>query len=374
MMRETYKGKRILITGHTGFKGSWLCTWLIQLGAEVYGYALDPPTRPSLFDVLKLRNYVHDYRGDIRDAKQVEDCVETAKPDIIFHLAAQPIVRQSYEKPIETYETNVIGTANVLETARSRRSRCAVVVVTTDKVYKNQEWEYGYREIDLLGGHDPYSASKACAELIVHSYYSSYFKEAGHLSLATARAGNVMGGGDWAVDRLVPDCFRAMAKGQSVVIRNPKSIRPWQHVLDPLSGYLELGARLWNETAPTRSSVKNVCGQAFNFGPAAESNKTVREVLQELGRSVELKWEEQEPIQPLHEAGILQLSIDKARKTLGWWPVIDFELAIKMTVEWYKNYYHPTDTTGPQYSLELTKRQIAFYEESLQAHETKLSV
>ena len=321
-----YRGRRVLVTGHTGFKGSWLCLWLRALGAEVTGLALDPPSEPSHWGLLKLP--ITDHRIDIRDEAAVRRVFAAERPEIVFHLAAQPLVRRSYREPVTTWATNVMGTAHVLEAARHTPEVCAVVVVTTDKCYENREWPWPYRERDRLGGHDAYSASKAGAELVAASYRTALLRQPSAPLLATARGGNVIGGGDWSEDRLIPDLVRSVAAGEPLVIRSPRATRPWQHVLDCLSGYLLLGQRLLAGDA--------TCADAWNFGPDGEGNRTVEQVLQHLARTwPQLRWQLASSPQP-HEAGLLQLDSAKAKMHLGWRPVWDLEKAIHHTANWYR--------------------------------------
>ena len=321
-----FQGCKILLTGHTGFKGSWLALWLQQLGAEVIGLALPPETHPSHWDLLKLD--IEEHHVDIRDYAAVQAVISKVQPNIIFHLAAQALVRRSYADPLATWSTNVQGTAHVLEASRHVPSVRAIVVVTTDKCYENQEWLWGYRENDRLGGHDPYSASKAGAELVAASYRKSYFSSQDSLQLATARAGNVIGGGDWSEDRLIPDLVRASTRGESVEIRSPHATRPWQHVLESLSGYLLLGQRLLERRAGF--------AEAWNFGPDESGNQTVSAVLSRLTQSWgELRWHLASASQP-HEAGLLQLDSTKARTLLPWTPVWGLDEGLKQTAHWYR--------------------------------------
>lgn len=321
-----FRGRRVLLTGHTGFKGSWLALWLNELGAEVTGIALPPETAPNHWDLLGLA--IDDRRLDIRDADALQRAVCESLPEIVFHLAAQPLVRRSYRAPLETWSTNVMGTANVLEACRQTPSVRAIVVVTTDKCYENREWVWGYREIDRLGGHDPYSASKAAAELVAASYRSAFFGEDAVPLLATARAGNVIGGGDWSEDRLIPDLVRALAQGQSLEIRSPQARRPWQHVLESLSGYLLLGQKLLEGD-------KNFA-EAWNFGPEPEGNRTVAEVLSKLAHHwAALNWRTTEKPQP-HEAKLLYLDSSKAYRRLAWCPVWNLEDTLQKTADWYR--------------------------------------
>lgn len=319
-----YQDRSVLVTGHTGFKGSWLSLWLQILGAKVTGIALSPEQVPNHWGLLGLG--MPDFRADIRDFGEMERLITRTSPEIVFHLAAQPLVRRSYSRPLETWSTNVMGTANILEACRRTESVRAVVIVTTDKCYENHEWNYGYREVDRLGGHDPYSASKAATELVAVSYRKSFFDN-GPL-LATARAGNVIGGGDWSEDRLIPDLVRAAAAGKSVEIRSPSATRPWQHVLESLSGYLLLGKMLLEG--------RREFAEAWNFGPEHEGNRTVTDVLN--GMNAEwpaITWRTTEQ-QELHEATLLQLDCAKARKRLKWQPVWSFERALNATAVWYR--------------------------------------
>lgn len=323
-----YRGRRVLVTGHTGFKGSWLSLWLHALGAEVTGLALDPPSDPNHWDLLELP--ITDHRIDIRDEAAVREVFAEAKPEMVFHLAAQPLVRRSYHEPVNTWATNVMGTAHVLESIRRTSEVRAAVIVTTDKCYENQEWPWPYREIDRLGGHDPYSASKAGAELITASYRSAFLGDAGGPLVATARGGNVVGGGDWSEDRLIPDLVRSLVAGESLVIRSPRATRPWQHVLDCLSGYLLLGQRLLEGDVH--------CAEPWNFGPDQQGTRNVEEVLQALTHEwPRLDWQVATAQQP-HEAGLLQLDSTKAKLRLGWQPVWSHEEALGHTASWYREW------------------------------------
>lgn len=339
MFGGAYDGKRVLITGHTGFKGSWLTTWLLRLGARVAGYSLAPPTNPSLFRACGLIDRIDHTEADVRDGERLRETVSRWKPDFIFHLAAQPLVRDSYVMPVDTYDINVMGTVNLLDAVRRESHACSVVVVTSDKCYENREWEYGYREIDRLGGHDPYSASKAAMEIVVASYRSSYFTRDTGVRLATARAGNVIGGGNWSADRIVPDAIRALQAGTTLIVRNPDAVRPWQHVLEPLGGYLWLGARL---SAPDGESLAT----AWNFGPADSETRRVAELADAIVTAWGSgQWQPQVGADDLHEAGILRLSIDKAQASLGWRPVWDFITSVTKTVKWYRT-VRMDDTDG----------------------------
>ncbi|MCL5276199.1 MAG: CDP-glucose 4,6-dehydratase [Deltaproteobacteria bacterium] len=330
-----YKNKKVLVTGHTGFKGSWLSIWLLHLGAEVIGYALDPNTPKDNFVLTNLYQEMTDIRGDIRDIEKFNSNVDQYNPEIIFHLAAQPLVRLSYEIPRETLETNVMGTVNVLDAFRKSRSARILIIITSDKCYENKEWIWGYRENDLVGGYDPYSASKGAAELISAAYLRSFFnpgdfKKHGKV-IATVRAGNVIGGGDWTQDRIIPDCIRALEEDKPIKVRNPQSVRPWQHVLEPLNGYLLLASKIYAD--PIKYS------GAWNFGPNTDSVITVKEVVEKVIKYYRKGiWKDTSNQKELHEAKLLNLDISKAKLLLGWKPLLNIDEAIKMTVEWYKKY------------------------------------
>ena len=336
-----YVGKRVLVTGHTGFKGGWLALWLHRLGATVHGYALDPPTEPSLFEAASVgAALTSDTRADLADLARLKSVLNEAQPEIVFHLAAQPLVRASYRDPLGTLASNVMGTAHVLEAARTTGSLRALVLITTDKVYENREWTYPYREVDPLGGHDPYSASKAAAEIVAASYRASFFTgETGHPArLATARAGNVIGGGDWASDRLTPDCLNAFAKNESVRVRFPHAVRPWQHVLEPLAGYLQLAAQLFGADG-------DKFAKAWNFGPDAGGYATVGEIAETTARlwgegaQVERAPSTENP----HEAGLLRLDSTLARTELGWKPRWSLEQALAQTIAWHQAWVRGVD-------------------------------
>ena len=352
--QNAFKGKRVLITGHTGFKGSWLTAWLLELGAKVAGYALPPVGPTPLFDQLGLASRVDHECGDIRDLTTLSRRVREYAPEFVFHLAAQPLVRLAYREPVETYAVNVMGTVNVLEALRTAGRPCTVVCVTTDKCYENQEWVHSYRETDPLGGRDPYSSSKAAAEIVARAYRDSFFKsEMTGLRLATARSGNVIGGGDWAEDRIVPDCIRALQQGVAVTVRNRRATRPWQHVLEPLSGYLELAASL--QAAGPRSSLAS----AFNFGPPLSSNRTVGDLAGEILKHWPGTWIDRTDPGAPHEATLLNLSVDKAHHILGWRPIWSFEETVAQTVAWYR---HAIDC--PKTIPQFTFAQIAAYVEA----------
>lgn len=349
-----WQGRSVIVTGHTGFKGGWLTLWLHRLGARVYGYALNPSTEPSLFEVARINSVLAaDTRADLADLSQMKSAFGEAQPEVVFHLAAQPLVRESYRDPLGTLASNVMGTANVLEAARMTESVRAIVLITTDKVYENREWMYPYREVDALGGHDPYSASKAAAEIVAASYRASYFGGGRHhpACVATARAGNVIGGGDWAADRLVPDCLRAFAEGEAVRLRFPAAVRPWQHVLEPLAGYLRLAEGLLDS-----AGARLACG--WNFGPDVRGDATVGEVAEAMARywgegaRVELAPSAEHP----HEAGLLRLDSSCARNLLGWKPRWSLRQALEQTVVWHQAWRSGRDMA------EISLDQIRGYE------------
>jgi CDP-glucose 4,6-dehydratase len=329
-----YNGKTVLVTGHTGFKGSWLALWLHKMGANVIGYSLPAPTQPNHIGLLNLD--IVSVIGDIRDHEKLDQTFQTYKPDIVFHLAAQPLVRLSYQNPIETYETNVIGTLKVFEACRAHNVK-AIVNITSDKAYENREWVWGYRENDPMGGYDPYSSSKGCADLLANSYRSSYFspaeyKKTHNTLLASCRAGNVIGGGDWAQDRLMTDIMLSVSQGKNVSIRNPYATRPWQHVLEPLSGYLAIGQKLLEE--------KVQFAEAWNFGPSDEGSITVEEVVKRVKKHWDkIDYEISRDPNQLHEANLLKLDCSKAHILLNWKDVWDSETTFEKTVLWYKNFY-----------------------------------
>jgi len=360
MFGNIYKDKVVLITGHSGFKGSWLALWLKKLGAAVIGYSLNPPSIPYHFQLLGLDTIT--LTGDIRDKEKLKEAIETYKPEIVFHLAAQPIVRQSYKNPAYTFETNIMGTVNVFEVCRQSTSVRAIVNITSDKCYENKEWVFGYREIDSMGGYDPYSASKGCAELITNSYRNSFFNanDYGRLHqvlLASARAGNVIGGGDWGEDRLIPDIVKAAAKNERVTIRSPHATRPWQHVLEPLSGYMMLGQKLLEG--------RKEFAEGWNFGPGEERPVTVREAADKIKES----WNKtdyyiQEDASKLHEANMLKLDCSKAHAKLKWQNTWDFNKTLEKTADWYRNFYEnnliKSYTDLDEYFIDAEKKQIAW--------------
>jgi CDP-glucose 4,6-dehydratase len=336
-----WSGRRVLVTGDTGFKGAWLALWLTELGAEVVGLADGVPTEPSLWEAANVGAVVAHHVGDVRDAARVQAVVGAAAPEVVFHLAAQPMVRRSYAEPVETYATNVMGTVHVLDAIRRVGSVRAAVIVTTDKVYDNREWPWGYREDEPLGGHDPYSSSKGAAELVTAAYRSSFFGEEGTCAVASARAGNVIGGGDWGEDRLVPDIFRAVAAGEPVRIRNPHAIRPWQHVLNPLSGYLVLAERIWSD---------RTLAKAYNFGPSDDDVRPVGWLVEQLAVHSEID----DGPHP-HEAHWLKLDSSLARTELGWAPSWDLAQGLRATADWYRAHREGADL------LALTRAQIAAF-------------
>jgi len=322
-----WKNRSVFVTGHTGFKGGWLSLWLARLGAKVHGYALEPPTSPSFFNEVQLQGYLAASTiGDIRDLASVSKAMREAKPSVVFHLAAQPLVRASYASPVDAFATNVLGTVNVLESARRTEEVQAIVNVTTDKCYENKEWLWPYRETDGLGGYDPYSSSKACAEIATAAYRKSFLAEAG-IHIATARAGNVIGGGDWARDRLIPDFFRALDRGETLRVRSPSAVRPWQHTLEPLSGYLMLAERLISDGA--------AFAEAWNFGPDESDTKTVGWIAEYLCKKVSARWE-QIQILHSHEASLLRLDSSKAKSKLGWAPRWSLRVSLDKTVDWHQ--------------------------------------
>ena len=381
MFDNIYKNKTVLITGHTGFKGSWLAIWLKELGADVVGYSLEPPSEPNNFEATRFREKITHIHGDIRDLDRLMVTFKKYQPEFVFHLAAQPLVRLSYEEPKLTFDTNVGGTVNVFEAVRKTPSVKVLVNITSDKCYENREWVWGYRENDPMGGHDPYSASKGCAELVFNAYLKSFFsqKNSGDMTensgdmtrilqnsvscprnscqnsqigAASARAGNVIGGGDWGADRLVPDCIRALSRHQPIGIRSPHAIRPWQHVLEPLSGYLHLGAALWHD--PQKYS------GPWNFGPDDSSHLTVAAMTDRLIKYWgDGSWEDLSDPQALHEAKLLKLNCDKAHAGLNWHSVLTIDECLQMTAEWYKIFY----AAPPRDSMyEICTQQIAKYE------------
>jgi len=351
-LTEAFSGRRVLVTGHTGFKGAWICEWLLALGAEVHGFSLEPDTEPSLFDQLDLANRIHGHRiGDVRNAKVIHQTMVEVRPDFVFHLAAQPLVRYSYKNPVETFETNVTGTLNVLEALRVAARPTTCVVITTDKVYENDGAGTAFEESDSLGGHDPYSASKGAAEIVVHSYRRSFFQD-GPVRVGTARAGNVIGGGDWARDRIVPDIIRALQAGEPIPVRNPSATRPWQHVLEPLGGYLALAQAL--EKAGSSEERERL--SRFNFGPAPGGERPVRDLLEEMLKHCPGTWEDLSDATAVHEATRLDLSIARAQRELGWQPKWNFEQTVRETMLWY----NPSQIGGKSPSKQCLEQIIRY--------------
>lgn len=359
-LQAAFTGKRIWISGHTGFKGSWLAHWLIDLGASVHGYSLPAPTSPSLFEHLHLADRLSHQTADVRDAAAVRQSIREVQPDFVFHLAAQALVRASFVDPVETFATNVLGTCHVLDALRDLDKPCSAVFVTSDKCYENRETVQGYREDDPLGGYDPYSASKGAAEIAISSWRRSFFAD--HpVRIASVRAGNVIGGGDWAADRIVPDCIRALQQGEPIAVRNKTATRPWQFVLDPLAGYAWLAAVL--ARPPLRPYDLQNFTTAFNFGPNLDANRTVADLVGEVLRHWPGQWEDRSDPQAVHEAKLLGLTTAKAYHLLGWKPVWGFERAIEETVKWYgADSEHAGTPQSADDLREFTSRQIANYE------------
>ena len=351
-MNNYFKGKTVIVTGHTGFKGSWLSLWLVNLGAKVVGISIDTPSKPSHFKAANIKTHIDDRRLDIRDTKSLRKMIKEIQPDFVFHLAAQALVRPSYESPLDTISTNALGSASVLDALRVLTKPVVAVMITSDKAYDNVEWVWGYRETDRLGGKDPYSASKGMAELAIRTYIESFFNQPGsNVRVGIARAGNVIGGGDWAVDRIVPDCMQAWSRNETVDIRSPEATRPWQHVLEPLSGYISLALQL--------SQSNDMHGEAFNFGPPSRQNHSVRELINEMEKYWDhVRWNDtSKNIKHLHEAGLLKLNCDKALYDLNWMPTLRFEQTVEMTVEWYKEFYENEQNS----MLNFTMSQIEQY-------------
>jgi CDP-glucose 4,6-dehydratase len=352
-LQKIYSGKKVFLTGHTGFKGSWMLKTLHLLGAEIKGYALAPENDEDLYNIINGDTLCDSVIADIRDKERLMSEVASFQPDFIFHLAAQPLVRLSYDIPSETFDVNALGSAYLLDAVRILDKKCSVVMITTDKVYHNNEWEYPYREIDRLGGYDPYSASKACAELIIDSYRNSFFNSSKindhQKGIAVARAGNVIGGGDWSKDRLIPDIVRSLRKNQPIIIRNPKSVRPWQHVMEPVLGYLQLAQNLYLN--PIEFS------EAFNFGPSSEDNLTVEELVKlAIDQWGSGSYNIEQSINSPHEAGLLKLDISKAKKVLNWKPILNAKGTISLTLDWYKNYHSKEKSIN-----DITSKQIKIF-------------
>lgn len=353
MFRGIFKNKKVFVTGHTGFQGSWLSLWLKLLGSKVIGYSLEPPTEPALFDILGLENEITHIIGDVRNDSFLQSCMTKYKPDIVFHLAAQPLVRISYQKPVDTFQVNVLGTVNVLESIRNAPSVKAGVIITSDKCYDNKEWDFAYRENDPLGGHDPYSASKGAAEIVTSSYNRSFFdlKDKVKVGIATIRAGNTIGGGDWGQDRIIPDCMRSLFLKKPIKVRNPNAVRPWQHVLEPISGMLLLGQKMFEKP--------QLYNEAWNFGPNISASLNVKELVKKIIKEWKnaVKWHDlsKKSENAFHEANYLRLDSTKASTLLGWQAVYSIDDAIKETTSWYWNYLQKNDMK------EFTKSQIERY-------------
>jgi CDP-glucose 4,6-dehydratase len=366
MFNNIYENKKVLVTGHTGFKGGWLSIWLKMMGAKVYGISNEIYQNPSLFDVANIESQMESHIADIRDLEKMKEIIGGIEPDFVFHLAAQPIVKLAFEQPIDTFTTNIIGTANILEALRVLDRPCIAVMITSDKCYDNVEWVWGYKETDHLGGKDPYSASKGAAELMIKTYFHSYFKKDEKIKMASVRAGNVIGGGDWAANRIVPDCFRAWANDEKVVIRSPDATRPWQHVLEPLSGYLRTGQLL---AQPEKASIN---GEAYNFGPPTDQNYTVLDLLKQLA----VNWDETNndilQLEPSNfpESGLLKLNIDKALYDMQWTPTLNFKETAAFTCDWYKAYYQLKQDD----MLDYTIKQISDYIEVAKQKELSWSL
>ena len=348
-MKSYFDNKKILITGHTGFKGSWLSLWLYLMGARVYGISNNIPTKPSHYELLKMDKFINSEFADIKDFNKIKNIINDIAPDYIFHLAAQPIVKISYENPIETWNTNLLGTINILESLKCLKSKCSAVFITSDKCYRNNEWIWGYRENDELGGDDPYSASKGAAEIAISSYFESYFKKSENIKIASTRAGNVIGGGDWAVDRIVPDIIKHWQLDKKLSLRNPQSTRPWQHVLEPLRGYLKLGTYLWEDRVYS--------GNAFNFGPNPNEEKTVEQLVQGISKEINYEnWTSEINDNDFNESGLLKLNCDKAARLLDWKPLLEFDNTVSMTSDWFFQYYSKNINV-----FDLSKSQINDY-------------
>lgn len=352
-LKSFYQGKRVLVTGNTGFKGAWLTCWLLDLGAEVYGFSDRVPTNPSMFELLELSSKIKHKFIDVNDKELVYDYINEVKPEVIFHLAAQPIVSESYTNPVDTIKVNLMGSIHIMEAVKRADISCSLVMITSDKCYENVEWTWGYRENDRLGGKDPYSASKAIAEIGIHSYYKSFFKDSDKVLISSVRAGNVIGGGDWAENRIVPDCVRAWSEQKAVELRNPNATRPWQHVLEPLGAYLLVGAKL----------SKEITGESFNFGPSSDQNFTVLELLKAIGTTWDSIEESKKFIvndaKAFKEAGLLKLNCDKALHLLDWQAVLKFNETAYFTSKWYYYYYNEKPNSSELFQF--TINQIRDY-------------
>ena len=362
--KSFWQNKNVLITGHTGFKGSWLALWLLKKGAKVSGISLEPNTNPSLFDQLEINlELQNNYYQDIREEKKIQELINNVKPDIVFHMAAQPLVRESYLDPLGTWDVNVMGSLNILSAISDLSNLCAVVMITTDKVYKNKEWQFGYRENDELGGYDPYSASKAACEIAIQSWRASFCNlkkdNFSNIAIASARAGNVIGGGDWAKDRILPDTILSLVDNKEILVRNPEAKRPWQHVLEPISGYLTLAEKLYLTQKNIKSEKDNCFSSCFNFGSNLESNKKVSELVNQILTYWPGSWKLKKSEINLHEAKQLYLNTDNAFRVLNWQPLWDFDTTIKRTVDWYKKFY-----TEGQKAYDLCINDIDYYEKN----------
>jgi CDP-glucose 4,6-dehydratase len=354
MFQDIYKNKKVIVTGHTGFKGGWMCLWLTMMGADVYGISNEVYSEPSLYDVAGIDAHITSYIADIRDLNKMKEIFSDVKPDFVFHMAAQAIVKKAYTDPLDTFATNVMGTGNILEALRINDIPCTAVMITSDKCYDNVEWIWGYKETDQIGGKDPYSASKGGSELIIKTYYHSYFKKDNKIKISAVRAGNVIGGGDWADARIVPDCFRAWAKDEKVLIRSPRATRPWQHVLEPISGYLRTGQLL------ASPEDKIIQGEPYNFGPPADQNHNVLSLIQELAKNWSDSESDMVQVEDSNfpESGLLKLNIDKALHDLDWKPALNFAQTAAFTSDWYKEYYTNKSTNMFEYTSEQIKQYI----------------
>ena len=363
-LENTYKGKKVLITGHTGFKGSWLTIWLKLLGADVYGVSDCVPTIPSHFKESNLSSEIKEKYFDVRDLKKLNEFISDVEPDFIFHLAAQALVKESYLNPIDSITVNAIGTANVLDVVKDLNHELILILITSDKSYENLEWKWGYRESDRLAGKDPYSASKSMAEIVINSYFDSFLCHKKNIKIAIARAGNVIGGGDWAKDRIVPDCVKAWSKNQNVEIRSPHATRPWQHVLEPLSGYLQLGYELSNGA--------NINGQAYNFGPNSNQDFSVSQLIDEMTKYWDqVKWTDTSANVSINkEAGLLKLNCDKALFDLNWFAALNFEETVKLTTEWYRLFYNQKEES----IIKNTRDQIIQYTKMAKKNKIKWAI
>jgi CDP-glucose 4,6-dehydratase len=365
MFNNIFENKKIIVTGHTGFKGAWLTLWLLHLKANVVGISKYIPSNPSLFEILELEKNIKHYTADVTDALKIKEIINLEQPDFIFHLAAQPIVSESYVDPYTTFHTNIMGSANILDALRSYTRPCNVVMITSDKCYENVEWIWGYRENDELGGKDPYSASKGAAEIVIRSYVQSFYMNSENIKIVSVRAGNVIGGGDWALNRIVPDCMRSWAEKKQVTLRNPSSTRPWQHVLEPLSGYLRAAQVMFENKKPLQ-------GESFNFGPNAEQDYSVLDLLKKILEYSSFTQEKEhfkiESNNNFHEAGLLKLNCDKAKQYFDWLPALNFDKTAAFTASWYDEYYNKKTAKSIK---EFTWQQIVAY--TLEAKEKNIA-